>query len=113
MRAMDYWMDRVKSFYIPGGHRKFGFEYLPKARNNDDCAAKGVAAISDAYFNQFGFWPENYGRYPNDWIEPPGPIDPNPNPIPPTPPCTFWGHLKRLNFKAAIEHLLGKHKEAK
>jgi hypothetical protein len=25
------------------------------------------------------------------------------------PVCTLWGHFKRLNFKAAWEHILGKH----
>ncbi|MFA5149031.1 MAG: hypothetical protein WC491_07915, partial [Candidatus Omnitrophota bacterium] len=31
------------------------------------------------------------------------------NVCPVKPTCTLWYHLKRLNFKAALAHILGKH----
>jgi len=72
-----------------GGHRKFGFEYLPKARNRDDLAAKGVLAISEAYAERFGN-PENFGKYPDDWQEPEIPDIPDEPDDPPVKPDFNW-----------------------
>jgi hypothetical protein len=65
--------------------------------------------MSEAHFEFFKVWPENYGKFP-DVPEPPVP------PTPPTPPpATICGkihwyqHLKTLNFKAAWAHLRGRH----
>jgi len=68
--AMRYWMGHAQSFAIAGTHPKFGFEYLPKARNADKCAAMGVRAIADVYSERFGEYPANFGKYPDDWIPP-------------------------------------------
>jgi hypothetical protein len=72
------------------GQVKFGFEYLPKAINADECSAKGVLAISQEYHTKWGTWPENYGKYTDDWVEPippgPEPVPPEPGPIPPPEP---------------------------
>jgi hypothetical protein len=68
--AMRYWMGHAQSFALADGHPKFGFEYLPKARNADECAAMGVRAIADVYAERFGVYPENFGKYPDDWKTP-------------------------------------------
>jgi len=106
--AMEYWMNRVQSFEMYGNHRKFAFEYLPKARNRDDLAAKGVQAISDSYFDWFGYYPENAGKYPLDWVEPV--VPPTPEPV--KPPFNFKGwwnnnHEIAIAVIAAIVILVG------
>ena len=68
--AMRYWMGEARSYLLPDGHPKFGFEYLPKARNADQCSAMGVRAISDVYNERFGEYPVNFGKYPKDWVAP-------------------------------------------
>ena len=110
-KAMKYWMDYAKKFDLADGQIKFGFEHCGKAVNDDLVVAKDIVAISRAYRDRFGKWPENFGRYPDDWVEPETPpviiIDDEEKPD--EPPCTILYHLKRLNFRAAWEHLLGKH----
>ena len=56
---------------------------------------------------------ERYGKLERhgEVVVDPMPEPPQP-PQPPTPPvvkCTLWYHLKRLNFRAAFAHLMGKH----
>ena len=95
------------------GQVKFGFEYLPKAINKDECSAKGVAAISEEYHTKWGTWPENWGKYPDDWLPPPIPPEPEPpEPGPPPPivikPGSYF--LKRLNILGWLRCIfLGKH----
>ena len=109
--AVKYVLDYALKFETPAGLPRFGFEYLPKAVNKDECSAKGVKAISEEYHTKWGTWPENYGKYPNDYVEPVPPIPPPP--VPPTPPpdpekkpwwhwwfgpnslwAKFWGWIK-------------------
>jgi hypothetical protein len=66
---MRFWMANAKSFLLPDGHPKFGFEYIPKNPDRE-CTSQGVKAISEVYFEQFGEWPANYGKYPSDWVAP-------------------------------------------
>ncbi|MFA5284148.1 MAG: hypothetical protein WC347_00995 [Smithellaceae bacterium] len=87
--AMRYWMGHAQSFALADGHPKFGFEYLPKARNADECAAMGVRAIADVYAERFGVYPENFGKYPDDWKTPvvsPPPVEEPPVTEPPVEP---------------------------
>jgi hypothetical protein len=110
-KAIRYWMDRVKNWNLPSGQIKYGFEYIGKSINNDDCVANGVRAISEMHKEKFGVWPENYGKYPLDWVDPLPPEPPTPPepPIPVPEKCTLWYHLKRLNFRAAWAHIRGEH----
>lgn len=90
--AVKYALDLAPSFYLADKQVKYGFEYLPKAVNKDDCSARGVAAISDAYFDKWKKRPENWEKYPEDWKEPEPPTPPDP-PTPPSPPrckCAYW-----------------------
>jgi hypothetical protein len=84
--AVKYVLDYALKFETPAGLPRFGFEYLPKAVNKDECSAKGVKAISEEYHTKWGTWPENWGKYPDDYVEPEPPKPPEPEPpIPPTP----------------------------
>jgi hypothetical protein len=81
--AMRYFFANAPKILFPDKSVKYGWEYLPKAVNQDNCSAQGVVAMSQAYSERFGTMPENYGKYPNDWAEPepPSPIpDPTPQP---------------------------------
>jgi hypothetical protein len=108
--AITIWMGSADNLEFKNGGPAFGYEYLPKAQK-DDVSAASVLAISEMYKQRFGKWPDNYTKYPDDWIDPV-----TPEPEPPTPPipvpekCTLWYHLKRLNFRAAWAHILGRHK---
>jgi len=94
--AVKYVLDYALKFETPEGKPRFGFEYLPKAVNKDECSAKGVAAISEEYMAKWGELPENYGNYPDDWVEPiPPPIPPAP-PEPPTPPISEKSCYKKF-----------------
>jgi len=118
--GLHSWMDKIPAGrFVNEWGVKYGYEYDPKAEGRDDVACKSIAAVSEVYKEKFGKYPENYGKYPNDWVEP---VKPEPD-IPPViiiddeekpeslPEfCTLWYHLKRLNFMAAWEHLMGKHK---
>jgi len=84
--AVKYVLDYALKFETPAGLPRFGFEYLPKAVNADQCSAKGIAAISEEYMEKWGELPENYGRYPDDWVEPTPPPPEPPEPPPPPPP---------------------------
>ncbi len=86
--AMDYWMNAVQKWNLSSGQVKYGFEHIPKVVNEDECASNNITAISEAYNARFGNWPANYGKYPNDWVDP---IPPTP-PDPPTPDCKcrYW-----------------------
>lgn len=68
--AMRFWIENARSFALIDGHPKFGFEYLPKVVNADDCVMMGVRAISDIHFERFGVWPVNFGKYEKDWVAP-------------------------------------------
>lgn len=73
-------------------------EHLPE--DCDDPAIDVYTAIARAYEENFEPL-ENTGQWPDKWQKP----------VPPVPPakCTLWSHLKRLNFKAAWEHIRGLH----
>jgi len=96
-KAMKYWMDYTKKFDLADGQIKFGFEHCGKAVNNDLVVAKNIVAISKAYFDQFGKWPENFGKYLDDWIVPVIPpviIDDDTEPLPePKVKITWQGWL--------------------
>ena len=92
------------------------FEILPS--NNLPYAWKDeIEMAAKAYHDFYKVWPENWGK---PFVPEPTP-EPLPEPIippviiiddeekPDEPPCTILYHLKRLNFRAAWEHLLGKH----
>jgi hypothetical protein len=95
----------------PDGKTKMCFERM--AGENAEVA---FAAASETYKNKFGVYPENYGKYPNDYIEPPPPEPPEPPtpPTPPTPPmppvksCSyFWDHHNYWAWLRCV--LFGKH----
>lgn len=89
--SMGYWMGRAPNLFLPNGQIKYGFEYIPKKPNDDDCASYGVKAISEAYNGRWGDWPDNFGKYPNDFVPPVPPEPPTP-PIPPATDCKcrYW-----------------------
>ena len=86
--------------------RKIIFEFLS---DSDSIETK----IASAQYMAEGIgksWLVNWHRKP--YVPEPEPA-PGPQPEPePTPPqtCTLWYHLKRLNFHAAWDHLMGRHK---
>ena len=116
-RAIRLWFDNVRDLYLPGGEPLYAFEYLPKAVDNDLCSMAALEVIAEEYIRKFGKWPENWDKYPDDWVEPTPPTPPIPPPIPPTPepsppppekPCSYF--FKRLNFKGWLRCVfLGKH----
>jgi len=102
------WYIVAKEFFENDGGKngKWIVERLPQ---NIDPAVwiPTLMAISRAYKKIYGTWPENYAKFPKP--EPvPEPVEPEPIPAPQF--CTIWYHLKRLNFKAAWEHLMGNHR---
>jgi len=117
MGAVKHVLDYVSAglkpkFTLSTGQPKFAFEFISKVWNNDACGALPIIAVSELYKAKFGEWPENWGKYPNDWIEPPTPPSPPP-PEPPTPPivikpCSYF--LKRRNIWHWLRCVLfGKH----
>ena len=90
-RAVLAVLNAAPTFFMPGGGSpKFAFEVLGKKPNAPECWALNIKAISEAYAERFGALPDNYGRYPDDWVEP------IPPPEPPIPPpvkkckCSYW-----------------------
>jgi hypothetical protein len=77
-----------------------GFEHLPESRNLD-YQITVMGAISKAYKERYGSWPENYGKHhyepptpgPGPNPEPPTP-SPNPPPEPPEPGKSFWQRFR-------------------
>lgn len=115
--AIRFILDHAKTLSLSGGAVKYGFEYLPKAVNKDTCSARGVLTISEEYIRKWGKWPENYDKYPDDYVEP-HPPTPSTPPIPPTPPvppqpppvkpCSYF--FRRFNVWHWLRCiLLGKH----
>ena len=98
-RAIRFWLDNARDLWLPGGDPLYAFEYLPKAPNNDLCSRAALEVVAEEYLRKFGKFPENYDKYPDDWVEPQPPTPPTP-PIPPTPPVppqpTKQSWLKRL-----------------
>ena len=92
LSAVKYVLDYVSAglkpkFTLSTGQPKFAFEFISKVWNNDACGALPIIAVSELYKAKFGEWPENYGKYPDDWVEPPPPEPPEPpEPEPPPPP---------------------------
>ena len=87
--AVRFILDNARRMEIPNPidtKLKYGFEYLPKAVNHDECSSHGVNAISNESLNKFGYLPENYGKYQKDWTDVPIPPEPPVPPEPPTPP---------------------------
>ena len=114
--AMLYVMrsnSRYKAAPLIKGYPKLWFDFLPHGETTEQIVAV-VDAMAEVHKEVFGTWPDNRGHVPT-YEE----MYPEPTPEPPTPPeppfpttCGvrhWWEHLKRLNFKAAWEHLLGKH----
>jgi len=83
--AIRFILNNAKQLTLSGGVVKYGFEYLPKAVNKDTCSARGIETISEEYIRKFGKWPENWDKYPDDWIEPQPPTPPAPTPPEPGP----------------------------
>lgn len=93
---------------------KWIIETLP-SNTKPSAWKENAQAMADAYRSRYGKFPPNYGTDNPAYNEPappiePTPITPQPDPEPTTCGVRYWyQHLKRLNFKAAWEHLLGKH----
>jgi len=113
--AVKYALDYAKKFTLPTGQPKFAFEFISKVWNNDVCSATATEAVSQVYKTKFEQWPYNWGKYPNDWVEPDPPEPPIP-PIPPEPPtppvivkpCAyFWKRHNYLHWLRCV--LFGKH----
>jgi hypothetical protein len=96
---------RYKDTPLIDGRPKLWFDFLPGGEGTASIV-KVVDAMNEAHREFFGVDLENRGKFP----EPPTPPVPPVPPTPPAPTCTLWSHLKRLNLKAAWEHILGKHK---
>ena len=88
--AMNYWMNATNKFRLPNGQVKYGYEYIGKQPNADDCQVMGYLAICDSYNAKFGVRPENYLRYPEDWVVPPEPPTPPTPPVPTDCKCRYW-----------------------
>src|SRR4030042_4084416 len=107
MEMVKYVLDYINAGLIPTflletGQPKIAVEFISKVWDNDQCGALPIIAASELYKKVFGVYPFNWGKYPNDWVEPPSPgPDPTPEPPPPGPPvqikpCSyFW---KRHNY---------------
>lgn len=102
---------RNPKYLLKTGQPKIAVEFISKVWNNDGCSALATKAVSEVYHNHFGSWPYNFGKYPNDWVQPTEPQPPIPQP--PTPPvqekpCSyFWN---RHNYFAWFKCVfLGKH----
>lgn len=106
---------QYKKTPLINGRPKLWFDFLPKGETIPD-QVKIVDAMNEVHKEFFGEDLENRGKVP-PYVEPepviPDPvIEPEPEPKTDitTWDCTILYHLKRLNFKAAFEHLIGKHK---
>jgi hypothetical protein len=91
--AMKYWIDIAWKFAMTNGQVKYGFEHIAKAQNNDLCSALSIRAISESYQERFAELPENFGKYPLDWVEPIPPDPPDP-PVPPVPKSCYEKYIK-------------------
>lgn len=107
--ALRYALNNSPWKFMPDGQVKYGFETMTKAMTIET-AVKQLQAVADVYAEVFGTFPDNYLQYPNDWVNPlpPTPV-PVPIPIPVPVLCSFWYHIGKGNFRAAFEHLMGKH----
>jgi len=131
--ALRYALNNSPRKLMADGQVKYGFETMTKAMTID-VAVKQVQAVAEIHSEIFGVVPENYGQWPNDWVEPECQIGQTKTekcwdgsviithvckegkwqatgtacPVKP-PTCTAWYHLKRLNFKAWFAHIQGKH----
>jgi len=114
--AVRFTLDNAKNLFVPkpiDTKVRFSFSILPKAPNKDGCTATNIQATSLEYERKFGVLPENYGQYPNDWIEYPPlpeplPPPPVPPPAPPEKPCSyFWETHNYTHWLRCI--LFGKH----
>ena len=117
---VKYVLDYIKTMLHPKykmttGQVKCAFEFISKVWNNDQCGTLPIMAVSDLHKAVFGVYPFNWGKYPNDWVEPPPPgPEPEPEPpIPPTPPvqikpcCYFWNRHNYWHWLRCI--LFGNH----
>ena len=116
LSAVKYVLDYCRrGFTLKTGQPKFAFEFISKVWNDDMCGTFPIIAVSKLYKAKFGVYPFNWGKYPNDWVEPPPPgPEPEPEPpIPPTPPvqikpcCYFWNRRNYLHWLRCV--LFGKH----
>lgn len=109
----DQWYRIAKVLIANDGGKvgKWWIEHCPK-NYAAEAWLPAIRGIVKAYAEKYGY-PENWGKYPKP-VEPP-PIEPGPITPPPAPEPTtcgvkhWWEHLKTWNFKAAWEHLFGKH----
>src|SRR3972149_7684440 len=120
MGAVKYVLNYVSAglhpkFTLSTGQPKFAFEFISKVWNNDACGALPIMAVSELYKAKFGIWPENYGKYPDDWVEliPPAPPEPPPPGPPPPPdpekqPWWNWWVGKNSIIAKLFRWLLGK-----
>jgi hypothetical protein len=63
-------LDKARQLFFPDGSPEYAIEYLPKAVNKDACSQAALEVISEECERKFGKAPENFGEYPNDWVEP-------------------------------------------
>lgn len=93
-----------------------GIEHLPDDEQWDVSREKQLL-VFDAIargITESGFSLANFGQWPDAWVEPVIVVPPVTEPATETTPvpalCSFWYHIGKGNFKAAWEHLMGKHK---
>ena len=88
LSAVKYVLDYChRGFTLKTGQPKFAFEFISKVWNDDMCGTFPIIAVSELYKTVFGVYPFNWGKYENDWVEPPIPPEPEPpEPEPPAPP---------------------------
>lgn len=99
--AMRYILNNAPVLTLPSGQVKYGFEYMSKCQQID-VVIKQIHAIVDVYFETFGNLPENYGQYPNDWVEPI--VEPPVIIPPPIVKLSFnlWGWIKNRKWWIAL-----------
>jgi len=95
------WRDMCAHTWAYYGDRKIIFEML------SDSASLEVK-LESARFMAEGLGTKNLANYHRKPYVPEGQPQPEPEPTPPQT-CTFWYHIKRLNFHAAWDHLMGRH----
>lgn len=82
--ALRYIFDRMPVPTLGDGTPKYAYEWISKAINRDDLAAKAIVAVSAEYKCKFGAWPANYGKYTLDYVAPVQPEEPvEPAPVVP------------------------------
>lgn len=88
--AIRYIIKNSSCVTLPDGSPKIGFEYMSKAMTLDVVEAQ-LESIHEV-LQELGISQENYGKYPNDWVEPVIVVPPGPVIDVPTvkPPAITW-----------------------